>query len=384
MQKPDLEEKKINLNRRRTDESLLNERTRTNVSITESRAETEKQTDSNIEQKRDAADRKTSKARTSTDSDLAAKTDGTHHSLLQKERQTSDIKIKLERTQADAFIESERDQANTITIEILDKERKQTDKNLKTERAQNDDESSQILEKLSDEVKEHDKTKFSVTTRDELITILSHDLRNPIGAISTSAELIAEQTTEPTLVQMVELIKRNANIALQLIQDIFEMESIAQGKFELHIEKQNLYQLLQESVESFQHAAAEKKISLELTPVDSIVEIPFDRVRIWQVISNLLGNAVKFTPSGGSIKVSLELNSDEAVIAIRDNGIGIPAEKLNIIFNRFSQIASKNRTGLGLGLYISKIFVEAHKGRIWVDSSPGQGSTFYISLKKIT
>ena len=362
--------------RRHTDESLVVERTKTNESISKSRDRTESQTDKNVESKRNAADRKTSDSRSNADSAQTEKDD----IMLEEERSLSDRKIKHERTLADAAILKERSEIRNSTTEFLKRERGNTDKNLKTERDQDDANKDKMLKSFSDEVSNHLKTKVSVSTRDELIAILSHDLRNPIGAISTSADLLHQEIKEPSHKQLVELITRNAKTALQLIQDIFEMENISQGKFELKLEKQNLYQLLQECVESFAHTAAAKNIALELIPADEIVEVLFDRGRLWQVISNILGNAIKFTPEGGKIVVDCKLTADEAHISIADNGVGIPADKLDEIFNRFSQIASKNRTGLGLGLYISKIFVEAQGGKIEVVSNPGKGSTFEIIL----
>ena len=376
MQKHIPENEKRKEDRRHTDESLVVERNKTNDSIFDSREISEMQTDANVEGKRDAADRKTSDDRSSADFSTPAS------SKLQEERSSSDRKVKLERTIADAAIKKERAQSKEATTEFLKQERGETDKNLQIERNEYDVSTEKIQKHLLDEVSEHLKTKVSVTTRDELIAILSHDLRNPIGAISTTAELLQLEIKEPSHRSLIELITRNAKTAIQLIQDIFEMENISQGKFDLKLEKQNLYQLLQECVESFTHAAALKKITLELIPADDVVEVKFDRSRMWQVISNILGNAIKFTPEGGKVVVGRKITPDEAHISIADNGPGIPADKLEEIFNRFSQISSKNRTGLGLGLYISKIFVEAHGGNISVESTPGKGSTFHIILNR--
>ena len=376
MQRHEPHNEKRKSDRRHTDESLVVERKKTNDSISESRHESEIQTDTNVESKRDAADRKTSDDRSSEDSSLPASSE------LREERSSSDRKVKLERTIADAAIKKERAQSKESTTEFLKQERGETDKNLKIERDEYDVSSKAIQKHLSEEISEHLKTKVSVTTRDELIAILSHDLRNPIGAISTSAELLQMEIKEPSHKNLIELIKRNANTAIQLIQDIFEMENISQGNFDLKLERHNLLLLLKECIESFAHAAAAKKLTLELLPADDVVEVVFDRGRLWQVISNILGNAIKFTQESGRIVISLKATSDEAHISIADNGPGIPADKLDEIFNRFSQIASKNRTGLGLGLYISKIFVEAHGGKIHVDSTPGKGSTFHIILNR--
>ncbi len=113
---------------------------------------------------------------------------------------------------------------------------------------------------------------------------------------------------------------------------------------------------------------------------DSLINC--DRDRVAQILSNLIGNALKFTPEGSSITVATEESSVEIKVSISDTGPGIPEDQKNHIFERFAQIGNKNRTGLGLGLYISKTLVESHGGTIWVTSAVGKGSTFYFTLPK--
>jgi len=101
-----------------------------------------------------------------------------------------------------------------------------------------------------------------------------------------------------------------------------------------------------------------------------------------QVLSNLIGNALKFTPSGGSITLNANLGETEGEVSVCDTGPGIPEGKKDYIFDRFAQLRSKDRTGLGLGLYISKMLIEAHHGRLWVESKVGEGSTFYFAIPR--
>ena len=119
---------------------------------------------------------------------------------------------------------------------------------------------------------------------------------------------------------------------------------------------------------------------LRFTPSNIINEVVFDSDRITQVLSNLVGNALKFTPEGKSINIGAVQIESGIQVFVQDTGPGIPEEKLNCIFDRFAQLGSKDRSGLGLGLYIAKMLIEAHHGQLWVDSKVGDGSTFYFTI----
>jgi signal transduction histidine kinase len=138
--------------------------------------------------------------------------------------------------------------------------------------------------------------------------------------------------------------------------------------------------LLQHAVDGFQPVASGKRIVLACELPDEPVMAMYDDHRIMQVLSNLIHNAIKFTPDGGSIFVRVERSVAECVIAVADTGIGIPQGELTTIFQRFRQLGGTDRTGLGLGLYISMWIVEAHGGRIWAESRMGAGTTFYFTL----
>ncbi len=315
MQKPE-PQNQIHKHRKHTDESLTVERAKTNESISKTRDISEKKIDSDIQTERSESDRKSSASRKASDS-----------AEVQNERNSSDRKIEIERAQSDAATAKERENIKESTIEFLKQERGETDKNLKTERTQSDLHSKS----LSDERKAHLRTKVSVTSRDELIAILSHDLRNPLGAIYTATDLMLGESSEAELVHCIDIIKRNTGTALRLIEDIFEMESIAAGKFDLHLKKQDLNRLLGEAVENFASAAAKKETSLKFEGAEVPVELYFDSGRILQVLANLIGNALKFIPDKGAVTVSLKLTDDEAVISIRDNGPGISPDKQEFI-----------------------------------------------------
>jgi signal transduction histidine kinase len=180
----------------------------------------------------------------------------------------------------------------------------------------------------------------------------------------------------------VELIRRNAATALRLIEDVLDIERIAQGKLTLRFAQANVCQVIRESIENLVNVASAKNILLRASNMENVGLAVVDRDRIMQVLSNLIGNALKFTPEGGSVVLNAYNESDRLLISVRDTGPGIEDEQKESIFERFAQVSSPDRKGLGLGLYISKMLIEAHQGRIWVQSDLEKGSTFWISIPR--
>ena len=295
--------------------------------------------------------------------------------------------VERERARIDVAIDRERESKDSIEGRLLALEREQTDNNLLVERARTDSEVHLASSLLSDEIAEHSKTKISLTTRDEFLAIVSHDLRDPIGVISMYADTLMEHASykklDPDIKKWIEVIKRNAATSLRLIGDILDMECIAEEKLQLKLKQQSIGHIIRESVQSFVHSASAKAVVLSATPPNISGNVVCDHDRIIQVLSNLIGNALKFTPEGGSIILSTKLSEKEVEVSVRDTGPGIPEDKKDYIFNRFAQLGSKDRTGLGLGLYISKMLIEAHQGQLWVQSKIGEGSTFFFSLPRI-
>ena len=170
---------------------------------------------------------------------------------------------------------------------------------------------------------------------------------------------------------------------LRLIQDLLDIERIAAGKLVLHYAKHDVCEIIDEVVGDFQRDAASKQITLTAKPGTECADVICDRSRVQQVLSNLIGNAIKFTPGKGKICVSCARTGQEGQdvqVSVSDTGAGIAPEKIESIFQRFSQINSQDRRGIGLGLYIAKMMVEEHPGRIWVESKLGKGSTFHFTL----
>lgn len=285
---------------------------------------------------------------------------------------------------SDKAFEDVRDQVDEVIKRQNGLERALVEGLLAQERAHNDIKVERINGLLSDEVASHLTTKAALTTRDEILAIISHDLRNPIGAVFTCTEMLLEDYHSKLNGRenryWIELIKRKAAAALHLIDDIMDVERIAQGKLAFSFGRHNIAQLIRESTEGFVFLASSKNILLRSKLSQNLDFVVCDRMRIMQVLSNLIGNALKFTPEGGSVALDAHYENEKILISVSDTGSGIPENLKESIFERFAQAGTTNRNGLGLGLYISKMLIEAHQGQIWVQSEPGKGSTFWISL----
>jgi signal transduction histidine kinase len=214
--------------------------------------------------------------------------------------------------------------------------------------------------------------------------MVSHDLRNLLGGIVVSAALIAEGSGEDdkgkrTLVGTTR-IQRYAARMNRLIGDLLDVASIEIGTLAVVSSPADAMALIEEAVDTFQAAAAAKKITLTVDAVERPIRATFDHDRLLQVLANLLANAIKFTAEGGVIGVRGERTAAGVCVSITDNGAGIPPEMLEPVFEPFFQVGKNDRRGVGLGLYISRNIVEAHGGRIWAESTLGRGSVFSFTI----
>ena len=175
-------------------------------------------------------------------------------------------------------------------------------------------------------------------------------------------------------------IQRYTARMTRLVGDLLDVISIEHGRLAVLPERHDAKELLRETLDAFQPIAAAKQIDITTDVRAGSLLARYDHDRILQVLANLVGNAIKFTGEGGQVALFVEPSHDEVRFSVKDNGVGIASEKLDVIFERFWQVAEKERSGLGLGLYISKCIVEAHGGRIWAESQPAAGSTFHFTL----
>ena len=220
----------------------------------------------------------------------------------------------------------------------------------------------------------------AVSARERLLATVAHDLRSPLSAVTMKATLIRKGTDLEKARQHAASIESVSTRMEYLIRSLVDAASIEAGH--LHVSKTScdLSRLLTDVVDMFTTLAAGKSIRIELAPVAELT-VCADRERILQVLSNLLANAVKFTPEGGRITVSAARDGGSVRVSVSDTGPGIAAEHVPHLFEQFWQAASGTRRGgAGLGLHIAHGIVQAHAGRIWVESEPGCGATFHFTL----
>ena len=268
-----------------------------------------------------------------------------------------------------------------ITDEAIKTERLRADAATERERAHYRASAKSSAELLSQEQERHQETKAALTTREELLAIVSHDLRNPLHHILIGAQNLLEGPED--IGEIASSINRSAGEMLRLIEDLLDVEQIAVGKLTLHYDEHDVSEIIKVAVEEFKEDAASKEITLSAKPKEVCGYVVCDRNRVMQVLSNLIGNAIKFTPAKGQVCVSCQRTGPEGKevqVSVSDTGEGIAPEKIDTIFERFSQIHNQYRRGIGLGLYIAKMMVEEHPGRIWVESKLGEGSTFHFTL----
>ena len=222
----------------------------------------------------------------------------------------------------------------------------------------------------------------AIQLRDEVLGIVAHDLRNPLSLILMEARLLGSnwQGPERRKRQPAEVIEDAASRMNLLIQDLLDVTSIEAGH--LTVEKVRLAgaQIVSDAVDGHRALASSRSIELRLDMPQEIPEISADRDRLLQVFDNLIGNAVKFTPPGGCITVGAALRDTDVLLWVGDTGSGIAIGDHPHVFDRFYQARVARRSGAGLGLAIVRGIVEAHGGRVWVESTPGRGSTFFFTV----
>lgn len=243
------------------------------------------------------------------------------------------------------------------------------------------------LEKLASENSRlYEEAKAAVQTRDEFLSIASHELRTPLTSLSLQLQILAMKSRgvkkEEDLKTVEEISNRSLRAArrlTQLLDELLDLTRLRLGKLEIKRERCDLVPVVFDAVATLGAEAASKGSEIAVRAASS-VNGEFDSLRMSQVVTNLVSNAIKYG-NGNPIDVWVERQGNRSVVAVKDRGHGIPSDKLAQIFDRFERAeADAAITGLGLGLYITRQIVEAHGGKIRVDSEPGQGSTFVVEL----
>jgi len=228
--------------------------------------------------------------------------------------------------------------------------------------------------------------------KDQFVNLISHELRTPLSSILGYLELLEDDEETPLTAeqaQYVGTIERNANRLLRLVSDLLFTAQVESGRFQVQEQLVELHSVVAASIESAGPVAAARGVTLRLAACDDPVFVSGDPMRLGQAVDNLVSNAVKFTPAGG--RVAVTLGTDEAdgaddaraLISISDTGVGIPADEVDRLFSRFfrASTASANAIpGVGLGLSITRAIAVAHRGQIRVASTVGAGTAFTLDL----
>ena len=243
------------------------------------------------------------------------------------------------------------------------------------------------------------------TLKNEFISVVSHELRTPLTSISGALDLVASDAlkTRPEKAQrMLKIAANNAERLVRLVNDMLDIERIESGKVEMTKQACDAAVLMGQAIEAMQNIAKQAGVTLSVSPLS--VQLWADPDRIIQVLTNLLSNAIKFSPVGETVWLTAELGSQESAVSqskiqnpkskiqnpisyvifqVRDHGRGVPPDKLETIFGRFQQVDasdSRKKGGTGLGLAICRSIVQHHEGRIWAESTLGEGSAFCFTL----
>jgi PAS domain S-box-containing protein len=238
-----------------------------------------------------------------------------------------------------------------------------------------------ILRDLTERKKLVQSLRREIQTRDELTRTIVHDLRNPLNSISLQAQLIARRTTTEKCQTAAASIKKSASRMSGLLEDLLDVARLEEGRLAVEKTQMEPARLVREVVEATRPIASQSGITMEVEIDPHLPTIEADRARLMQVLDNLIGNALKFTPEGGRVTVRARVEAEgEVHFCVVDTGPGIPSDHIERLFEPFWQANGADRRGAGLGLTIAKGIVESHGGRFLVTSIVGRGTDFCFEV----
>ncbi len=362
-----MDEPKPTIEREQTDDSLQDERDKSDRAIAEGRDLVTEMADDVLRRARVGADAVLLDAREKADRLI----DGTNGSpaaalAVETERRAEDATVRDDRAAADDALEFERVETERLLSRLLPDERNLTDGHLQAERVRSDD---------------------ALANRDDFLGLVAHDLRDLMSGIALSTAVITKAAARPDgaaqLAAEIDRIQRHAARATRLIGDLVDIASIDAGRLAIHAVPGDVSAVLAEVAEEFHASAATKGIELQVECNPAALMGTFDHARLFQVLSNLVGNAIKFSPRGTRITLHGERAGEQLRCSVGDQGSGIPADRIEGVFERFVQVQENDRRGLGLGLFIAKRIVEGHGGRIWAESTLGHGTSVLFTIPTV-
>lgn len=382
----------INEQRVHTDASLGAERAATDSNGNRSEMFAQQELDDLIEHDRILADTRLLKLRDRADSLLArdrSASPSTAGGSIAQERRIADAGKKTERDAMDAHVQGERERSDLM----VDTERKKQELHRIQLDACRQDTNDQLCSERQDSdtaviALGHTKDALALSEDQQghygdVLGMVSHDLRSPLTIIGMTAEAIAAETQESSTRKSAQQVTRAAARMERLIADLLDAVRIQSGTLHIAIQQHGIDALLTEILKTYRPLFASRGLVFTVSMPTTAIVAWFDYDRIVQVLSNLLGNAMKFTPRGGTVILKVQQRAQQIEFSLTDNGAGISSRDLPRIFERFWQIENQGRRGLGLGLYICKKIVEAHNGIIAAESELGKGTTLRFSLPMI-
>jgi len=379
--------------RARTDRSLKAERTATDRSMTRRGEATQRtadavqrkilqETDAQLSRDRKAADSRRDRPSKAVSREVSAERRRAAKSLV-RERRMADRGSVRQRRRTDLALADERRARYEVEKKLFRRERVQTDRDLGKERGRTDAAFLAAERRVSRAKTAGEKSAAAVELRDEFLAILSHDLRSPLNVIAINAVRVGKMVPEgegaPQIRELCSQIEESVKRIGRMVDDLLDAERMALGHVDFPKEVGDLREVVHEAVRLMSPVVSARDLSLQAALPDAPVATAFDRDRILQVLLNLLGNAVKFTPRGGKVWLAMETRNGFVRVTVSDTGPGVPPAEKKRIFRRFTQ-GSRGKGGVGLGLYIAQRIVEAHGGGIGVESRFGTGSTFFFTL----
>jgi signal transduction histidine kinase len=382
--------------RKKTDRSLKSERSATDRSMTRQAEAGQRRTDAARRKIRHEAERGLSSQRKEADAERDRRSEKTSSRELERERHSAAASLVRERRRADQVYARERRRFESVLTEegsrrraneaiLFDRERRRTDRDLAGERGRTDTAFLAGERRLEHARTAREKAAAAVLLRDEFMAIVSHDLRTPLNVIAINAARLeqvvpggeGDEKIRKMCLQIGDAVGRIG----RMVDDLLETERLALAKLRLPTLPGDLRDLAREAIDLVAPVASAREISLRSALPETPVVTLFDRDRMLQVFSNLLGNAIKFAPKGSLVQLVVEPGDGLVRVSVSDAGPGISPEHHARIFRRFTQVAG-GREGVGLGLYIARRIVEAHGGKIGLMSRPGEGSTFFFTLPR--